>query len=254
MPAPLRVLAALVVLSVLGGAGGCSGTQDESATAPTATPDSAFATALQPGAPGEDNTVVTSVDEAAVMGEVTAADVTFVQHMVVHHAQAITMVDLVEDELGDPEVAAIADRIRAAQRPEVVTMAGWLVQEGLPVPVEAETAGVDLEEIGAEPMADPTGMDHEGHGATEKGMHLAQMPGMATPEQLAALEEAGGAEAEQLFLELMIAHHEGALTMTTEQAVHGRDVLVGELSSEMAVEQQAEIGRMQEMQQRLSTG
>lgn len=207
--------------------------------------DDPLATALQPGAPGEDNTVVSTVDDADVMGEVTEADETFVQHMVVHHAQALEMVELAEGRLTDDEVSAIAARIEAAQQPEISTMARWLVEQDLPVPVEAESAGVDIAALGGEPMEDMSGMD-------AGGMEGMDMPGMASSEELDALGSATGPEAETMFLELMIAHHEGALTMTTEQATDGRDVLLGELANEMFVEQQAEIGRMQEMQDRLS--
>lgn len=244
MPLLRRLTTALLPLPLLlGGLAACS---EEEA------PDQAegpMATALQPGAPGEDNTVVTTVDEEAVMGEVTEADVAFVQDMVVHHAQALTMVDLVEVELPDPQVSAIADRIRAAQAPEVTTMATWLAQKGLPVPQQAEVAGVDLAELGAEPMA---GHDMpSGEMAHPTGEAMADMPGMASPQELRALDAASGTDAGQMFLELMIAHHEGALTMATAQATDGGDVRISELADEMFVEQQAEIGRMRELQHSL---
>jgi uncharacterized protein (DUF305 family) len=75
-----------------------------------------------------------------------------------------------------------------------------------------------------------------------------QMPGMATPEQLAALRAASGADFDRLFFQLMTAHHEGALTMATEVLSTGSDVFVEEMAQEVLATQTDEIGRMRTMQ------
>jgi uncharacterized protein (DUF305 family) len=77
------------------------------------------------------------------------------------------------------------------------------------------------------------------------------MAGMASPEQLQALGQARGREADVMFLELMTAHHEGALTMVEEHAGEGIDVRAMEMGAEMHVEQTSEINRMAELLERL---
>jgi uncharacterized protein (DUF305 family) len=71
-----------------------------------------------------------------------------------------------------------------------------------------------------------------------------EMPGMATPEQLDALDKAKGAAFDKLFLELMITHHEGALTMADEVRKNGVDVRVQEIADDVTAEQSDEIRRM----------
>lgn len=236
---------------------GCSGGDDPDGTGGTGTADAAAAATgspeqpggsgqvLQPGRPGEANTTHTAAPEVAVP-EANEADVTFAQDMIVHHLQALEMVNLVDGRLTDPQVAALADRIRAAQAPEIDTMARWLVQHDAPVPEAAQQAGVDLAELGAEPLEHGGGSGHGDHG----GAH-AEMPGMATPEQLAELGSAEGVVADRMFLELMIAHHEGALAMAAEQTDSGSDLVISELALGIYAEQQAEIGRMTDLLERL---
>lgn len=203
---------------------------------------------LQPGRPGEGNATLTSAPER-VRAQPAAGDVEFMQHMVVHHAQAVEMVDLAEDELTDPQVLAIAERIRDAQKPEIAGMAQWLEGEGAAVPAEAAVAG---EEVGGGGRGPRDHGDHQGGHDAHSGAGQQDMPGMASPEQLVALGEATGPEADVLFLELMIVHHEGAMDMSVEQRTHGRDELVGEVADDVYAVQAAEIDDLEEMLQRLS--
>lgn len=235
------------------GAGSAAGTTGEAAASGSPGEPDGSGTVLQPGRPGEANTTHTAAPEVAVP-EANEADVRFAQDMILHHLQALEMVDLVEGRLTDPQVAALADRIRAAQAPEIDTMARWLAQHDAPVPEAAEQAGVDLAELGAEPMAHGSDSGDSGHGDHhgDHGGGHAGMPGMATPEQLADLAAAEGAAADRMFLELMTAHHEGGLVMASEQTESGAELVISELALGVYAEQQAEIGRMADLQERLA--
>ena len=78
------------------------------------------------------------------------------------------------------------------------------------------------------------------------------MKGMATPQQLEQLSEARGVSADRLFLRLMTAHHEGALSMVLDHQRDGTDELVTQIADEIHVTQQTQISHMQGMLQRLA--
>ena len=150
------------------------------------------------------------------------ADVRFLQRMIGHHAQALTMAALVPTRSRRPELRTLAERIDATQREELTLMRRWL-----------ETRGQSV------PSADA----HAGHGS---GDHAA-MPGMLTPDELTRLERADGPAFDRLFLEGMIRHHEGALTMVQEFfATPGaaQDPEIFRLASDVDADQRAEIRRM----------
>lgn len=148
------------------------------------------------------------------------ADVMFVQMMIPHHEGAIEMSDILLATSGiDPEIAELAEEIKAAQGPEIEQMRAWLDDWGMP-------------EMNADGGMD--GMDHGG------------MDGM-TEEDLESLEAASGPEAEKLFLELMIVHHEGAIEMAEDVLDDGEHTGVRELAENIIVSQAAEIERMRSM-------
>ena len=161
----------------------------------------------------------------------TDADVAFMTNMIHHHAQAIEMAELVPGRAAHPQMPTLAGRIINAQNDEIATMRRWLEERGLPLPLTAAE------------MASHAAM---GHGAA----HPADMPGMATPEQMAALRASRGAEFDRLFLTLMIDHHEGAVTMVKELfATDGaaQDDVVFKFASDAQVDQSTEIARMRLM-------
>ena len=179
---------------------GCSGPSDTSGA--------------QTGAAAE-----TSAGESAAVDD---ADVTFVQGMIPHHRGALEMAQLAGDRAEDPRVLELADRIEAAQQPEIETMSSWLGQWGEPVPEEAD-AGTDHGSVGH----GGTGMD---------GMPAADM---------AALEAASGAEFDRMWLEMMIAHHRGAVEMARTEIAEGRNPDAVALAGEIADSQAAEIEEME---------
>lgn len=176
---------------------------------------------VQLGAPGEPNRTM-SPDEAAGIEapKHTEADVEFMQMMILHHDQAITMTGWVDERTTDRDIRLLAERMRISQEGELDLMAGWLQDRGTPLRDE-----------------------HAGHG----GGH--DMPGMLTDAQLERLEAAEGEEFERLFLEYMIQHHSGALEMVADlwAADGGQEPEIGQFARHVEGDQGIEIARMQTM-------
>ena len=159
--------------------------------------------------------------------EHNCADVTFATDMLPHHAQALSMVDLTLGRKLDPEVADLAEQIRDTQVPETETMVDWLTEWGEPIP--------------------ETSRDHanaDSHDGMEMG---SDMPGILTGEEMQELEDAPDAEFEQLFLEMMIEHHEGAIEMAKTELDEGRYIPARDLAEGIVSGQQAEIDTMESL-------
>ncbi|KGN37078.1 DUF305 domain-containing protein [Knoellia aerolata] len=226
MPIRLRALATLSLVVMLG-LTGCSG--DEPQPVPGTPGPTSTDPVIQPGLPGEPNATL-SGSAAATAGPrptVAAGDVTFFQDMIVHHAQAIVMVETAMPRLTDTQVKAIASRIADEQDPEIKYMARWLTDRKQEVPPQA---------------TNPRLGDHSHDG----------MPGMATAAQLADLAKASGVAADRLFLTLMTAHHEGALAMVGDHGDVAGEETVSEVAAEINVTQLKQIQQMQTMLQRLA--
>lgn len=164
------------------------------------------------------------------------ADVAFASDMIQHHAQALAMVDLTVERDLDPEVQALVEAIRAAQGPEIETMTDWLTQWGEPVPATVR------DHVNAE------GGEHGGdgeHGEVEPDETGADMPGMMSAEQMDELEAAGPAEFTDLFLEMMVEHHRGAIEMARAHQEEGQYAPAVELAEQIELAQTAEIETMQ---------
>lgn len=165
------------------------------------------------------------------------ADVAFARDMIQHHAQALSMVDLTLDRPLDPEVQALAEDIRAAQAPEIETMADWLTDWREPVPEtmrDHANAGHDMGDMSdtMDEMGDDTGDD---------------MPGMMSAEDMDALENASDADFQQLWLELMVEHHEGAVEMARDEQESGRFEPAVDLAGQIIESQTDEIATMKEL-------
>lgn len=161
--------------------------------------------------------------------EFNQADVDFATDMIQHHAQALVMVDLTDGRKLSPELAALAEQIQMAQGPEIETMVDFLNEWDQPIP--------------------ETVRDHaNAHGDGEMGdMHGGDMPGMASSEELADLEDAEGEEFEQMWLELMTEHHEGALEMARTEKEDGEYPAAVELAETIESAQQDEIDLMKDL-------
>jgi uncharacterized protein (DUF305 family) len=178
---------------------------------------------VQPGAPGQAARVITAA-QARDASKIawTEADVRFMQSMIAHHVQAIEMTDLIRARTTTEDLRKLGERIAVSQADEIKMMQGWLEARGQEVP-------------GAHAM-------HMQNGAL--------MPGMLTPAEMGRLAAARGAEFDRLFLEGMIRHHEGALTMVKElfgTAGAAQDSDVFAFASDVDADQRAEIDRMQAM-------
>lgn len=199
---------------------GCGGSEP-STSDPTEAASSA--TVLRPGAPGEP--AATGDADPVPRDTWSDADAAFMQMMIPHHGQALTMSDLAPDRASSPDVLRLAERIRIGQGPEILMMASWLDGRDLPVPKAAE---------------DASHWDHAAHGHDG-------MTGMLTPEELDELAAASGPAFDRLYLEGMIRHHQGAIDMSIDVARTGKDRQVAELSSDIVSGQQAEIDLMEGM-------
>lgn len=158
-------------------------------------------------------------DPTGSASEAGAADVMFAQMMVPHHEQAIEMADaLLAKDGTSPELVDLAERIKAAQGPEIETLTGW------------------LEAWGAEPAAD-------GHAGTGDGTG----DGMMTADDMQALDDAQGADAERLFLEQMVVHHEGAVEMAQAEVSDGEDADAVAMAQAIVDTQTDEIQQMKEL-------
>ncbi|WP_308408712.1 DUF305 domain-containing protein [Streptomyces sp. AC627_RSS907] len=205
------VTASLTALAVFG-LGACDSGSD------TGPASAAGPSVIAPGKPGEGNRTLSAEDaekQRADDDSPNSADVSYARMMIQHHAQALEMTELVPEHAESGKVRKLAERIAAAQGPEIAAMRGWLKTHG-----EKESDG---------------GHDH------------AAMPGMATRAQLDELRATEGEAFDQLFLTLMITHHEGAITMATEVKSHGNNVQIEEMADDVVAQQTSEISRMRTM-------
>ncbi len=177
-----------------------------------ANPD-ATAPVLMPGRPGERATSLPANETSArPRPPYNNADVRFVTMMIPHHEQALVMARLAPERGENPQLKTIADRILAAQGPEIKVLEAWLADRGL----DRDAAGD----------------------------HRHDMSGMQSAAALNRLTAARGAEFDRLFVDMMSDHHQGAIDMGKEALTLGSDVTVNEMAGSVVVEQGVEISRM----------
>lgn len=190
---------------------------------------------IQPGAPGQASRMLEGREASRIAdNRYSADDVKFMQDMILHHGQAVEMAALVTQRTNTQAVRDIAGRIDASQADEIEFMQGWLRERGEATPGQGPAmAGMDHSAHAGHAM-----MDHSAH---------AGMPGMSTPAQMAALAAAQGPAFDRLFLERMIAHHEGAVKMVSDlfaRSGSAYDPVLFRFANDVTNEQQAEINRM----------
>lgn len=211
---------------------------------------------FQPGAPGQPSRVV-SPEAARALGRTTftAADVLFMQHMIVHHAQAVEMVELLKIHGSDPTVARLGLRIAMSQEAEIALMRHWLADRGQPEAAAGGHAGMDHGSMNHGAMnpgsMDHSAMGHTGHAAPAPDpADVAVMAGMLTPRQMQTLAAARGPEFDHLFLTGMIQHHQGALDMVDDLMAQPNpvdDTMLSEFVNSVVADQSAEILRMRSL-------
>jgi len=162
------------------------------------------------------------------------ADVAFAQGMIPHHQQAVEMSDMLLGKQGvDPKVVTLANQIQAAQGPEIEKMQGWLAEWGVsttPSPGMSNMPGMPT-------MSGMPGHDMSGMGGG----------GMMSAQDMAALQDAQGAEASRLFLTQMIEHHKGAIAMAQTEVDGGQFPAATEMARSIITSQQQEIDSMNAM-------
>ena len=175
---------------------------------------------VQPGAPGDASRNISAEEATDLSGvQYTDADVEFMQGMISHHAQALEMTDLLGPRTKSADMRKLSLRIELSQKDEIQMMQSWLGARGEKV------------------------TDVHAHHA--QGAHL--MPGMLTPDEMASLKKAEGVPFDALFLELMIKHHQGALTMVEDLLAKpgaGQASDIFAFISDITADQSMEIDRM----------
>jgi len=183
---------------------------------------------VQPGAPGEPSRVISAADASDLAGiRFTEGDVRFMQGMISHHAQALEMTELLAARTESDAMRQTARRIELSQEDEIEMMQDWLRERG------QEVTAIDA---------------HHAPGAM-------RMPGMLTDEEMESLAAADGVAFDRLFLEGMIKHHRGALTMVEnllDQRGAAQDSQLFAFTSDITADQTAEINRMDAMLAELS--
>jgi uncharacterized protein (DUF305 family) len=157
------------------------------------------------------------------------ADIQFMSGMIPHHAQAVLIAGWAPTHGASPEVQRLCERIVVGQRDEIGLMQAWLKQRALEVP-----------------PANATHMKMPMNGM----MHDMLMPGMLNDDELKQLDASRGVDFDRLFLQAMIRHHQGAITMVDDlEAAQGsrQDETVFRFSSDVYADQTTEIDRMQKM-------
>lgn len=180
----------------------------------------------------------------AARSDFNDADVTFLQMMYPHHAQAVEMAELAPQRTENQELLSLADAINQAQGPEMQQMTSLLQGFGKPAPTEGEHDADSGHSEG----------DQEGHGGhnghEEDGGHEGHssgMPGMMSPESMDALDEANGEAFDRMWLEMMIEHHQGAIDMAQTEIADGSNAEAKAMAEAITTTQQTEIDQMNGM-------
>lgn len=195
---------------------------------------------VQPGAPGQE-TKTLPASARPTLPPVSDKDVAFMQGMIMHHSQAVEMTAMIPSRTKNKDLRLLGQRIGHTQADEIRFMERWLTARGQST--EMKMDGHDHHHH----------MDHMDHMDDMDDMDMDDMPpmpGMLTKKQMAALANAKGAEFDRLFLEGMIQHHGGALTMVQELFANqgaGMEADLFNFTTDIDTGQRAEIKIMQAM-------
>ncbi|MFD3461646.1 DUF305 domain-containing protein [Nocardia fluminea] len=165
----------------------------------------------------EHSSTTTAATSATASTDFNAADVSFLQMMYPHHAQAVEMAKMVPSHTQNQQLIALAAQVEKAQAPEMQQITDLLAGFGEPAPSATE-----------------------GHGGHD-------MPGMMTDAQMSSLQAANGADFDRQWLEMMIAHHEGAVEMAQTELNAGMNPRARQLATKIVADQEAEITTMRGM-------
>jgi uncharacterized protein (DUF305 family) len=191
---------------------------------------------VQPGAPGK-ATRQLPASTRAELPPTSQKDIEFMQGMIMHHAQAVEMTDMIEARTKTPEIRLLGEKISKSQSDEMVFMRRWLQLRGQATEMK---------------MAMPS--ESHAHGSHSTPNHQMLMPGMLTSKQMQELLESSGDDFDRLFLTGMIQHHGGALVMVEDLFDNpgtGQDAELFNFASDVDTGQKGEIKIMQNLLSRL---
>ncbi|PXX68689.1 uncharacterized protein (DUF305 family) [Nocardia tenerifensis] len=157
-----------------------------------------------------------SASAQATRTDFNDADLTFLQMMYPHHAQAVEMAKLVPSHSQNPQLRTLAANVEQAQAPEMRQITTLLQSFGKPAPA----AG-----------------GHGGHA----------MPGMMSTDQMNALQAASGPDFDRQWLTMMIEHHTGAVAMAETELADGTNAESKAMARSIIDSQRAEIDTMRGM-------
>jgi uncharacterized protein (DUF305 family) len=183
----------------------------------------------------------TSSGKPAARSDFNDADVTFLQMMYPHHAQAVEMARLVPSRTQNEQVRMLAANIEKAQSPEMQQITELLESFGKPAPSTTGHGGHGMEMPSMTSTMKMPGMTSMPM-TTMPG--TSNMPGMMSTEQMNALAAASGADFDRQWMEMMIEHHNGAITMANTELASGVNPDAKALATSISAAQQAEIATM----------
>jgi uncharacterized protein (DUF305 family) len=184
---------------------------------------------------------------APVVPGTNSVEAGFSRDMQVHHEQAVEMSFAIRDRSTSDDVRTIAYDIAATQSQQAGQMYAWLEVWGVPqAPSQPTMTWMTQPTLDGQLSGHDHGVGAEGSPAPS---HVPgePMPGLATPEQMTALGEADGEDAERLFLTLMIDHHLGGIEMAEAVLARSADPQVDSFASGMIMTQQSDVDAMRAM-------
>lgn len=230
-----RVLGAAFALALTLGLAACGSSSTGTATSSTA-PSTTSETAAT--AAGNGSAAVVSTEHNAV-------DVMFATMMIPHHEGAIEMSELALAQASTQPVKDLATQIKAAQGPEIEQMQGWLVAWDATMPMMSTGADADSG-MGGHDMGSMGGPQETAASRSVDDFGMGQMMQMSDAD-MDALRAATGVEFDKLFLQQMIAHHQGAIEMAEVEIARGQNPATLALAESIKSGQTAEIAQMQQM-------
>jgi uncharacterized protein (DUF305 family) len=172
----------------------------------------------------------------------TSAEAGFARDMQVHHLQGAEMALIAHERSTDDEVLTVSKDILLTQQQQAGQLFGWLTAWGLP----QASPEPSMTWMGRPTLAG-AGDEHSSMGMSEEEGVPSTMPGLATDEQIAALRAASGRDLDRMFLQLMIAHHRGAIDMAEALLARSRDTTATAFATSVVKAQEAEISLMEQM-------
>ena len=204
---------------------------------------------VQPGAPGQPSRVISPAESAALaVSRHTADDAAFMQHMIVHHAQAVDMVAMIETRTENRDIRLMGDRIARSQSDEMAMMRHWLESRGESTEMVMDHTSMPGHAVHTQMAhAQPAAHAHGGHHPANAASDIPLMEGMLSPAQMVELSMAEGEEFDRLFLTGMIQHHQGAIRMVEDLLAtpgNGEEPELSQFLTDVMADQSSEIARM----------